>query len=1047
MAAAPPGKFGRFLRRLIFWGVTLAVVLGLAAGGALLYLQKFGVPRFGLVYLQKKLADQGLDVRIGNLRLSGLSRLIGDDVEITSLSPALSAQSRIGLFDFRIQRGALKRFKFQPEQLSIRELQVNWKPDSPSARANSSLVNGLQFDLRFPQRDEMELTALSGRLLNVNVHATGRVSHFSATRNWPWWSAREKKVDWPARIEAWLDQTRKVTIAQPSVLELSVEGDGRDPDTFRITSRLEAAKAEWPGHSAENVRLLLTQSQKTNGMARSQVDLQLSADAVSGLSWRSGAPSLTAVALGSASNQVLTELTWRMKLASFAARTMTGQALTVSSATTLADARTRSCSTRVSAEAPSLQTPWGEVLTNRFEAELAHRLSFRDAWRGKWEYTAGGSTGQLGSIQAVRMSGIASPSSLSARRTANASWGFWEHLAPIQLEWELGVSGVNSPKLRVDSLSCGGTWRAPDVTITNLQSSLYGGQIKANARLNIPSRELTANTSFKFDAHQVSPLLTTNSQRWLAQFSWSEPPDVTAAGRLLLPAWTNRRPNWRLEVMPTIQLSGQFTGSNGAFRGVAVDQARSHFHLTNQVWYLPDLFVQRTNAESTLEYVGDMDTHEYRWRVDARLDPRVVKPLIEGDLASRVVDQFEFSTPASVQGEVWGRWRDASSVRFAGRVAATNFAFRGEACSEFRAGLQLTESALGFSDVFIRRNEQEIRVPGGTYDLLERVVLVTNAVSTMDPSVVTKVIGPKIHEAMEPYRFGQPPTVRVNGRLPTIDIEDADVRFDVVGPAFNYWKFHVRDASGDVHWRGTSLTITNVQANFYDGQLEWHGEFDFSAPVGAALTFNAAVKNARFHDLMSDLGRPANKLEGTLDTEVKITKANSDDWRSWQGSGWVRLRDGFLWDIPIFGFFSPVLNKIVPGLGNSPISAGDATFTIDQSVVETEDLELKSSALRLEYIGTVDVKGRVDARMQAEILRDAWGVGRAVSWMLKPLSKAFEYKITGTVYQPKSEPVYIPKVLLWPLHPFRTIKKIFTPEKKQPPAETRPNVFSEPEEE
>src|SRR5207302_11055356 len=120
-------------------------------------------------------------------------------------------------------------------------------------------------------------------------------------------------------------------------------------------------------------------------------------------------------------------------------------------------------------------------------------------------------------------------------------------------------------------------------------------------------------------------------------------------------------------------------------------------------------------------------------------------------------------------------------------------------------------------------------------------------------------------------------------------------------------------------------------------------------------------------------------LEGSLDGQLTIASANTDDWRSWQGSGQIRLRHGFLWDIPIFGFFSPVLNTIVPGLGKSPISAARASFKIDQSVVQTDDLELKSPALRLLYNGSVDFKGKVNARLQAEILRDAWGVGRVVS--------------------------------------------------------------------
>jgi hypothetical protein len=36
----------------------------------------------------------------------------------------------------------------------------------------------------------------------------------------------------------------------------------------------------------------------------------------------------------------------------------------------------------------------------------------------------------------------------------------------------------------------------------------------------------------------------------------------------------------------------------------------------------------------------------------------------------------------------------------------------------------------------------------------------------------------------------------------------------------------------------------------------------------------------------------------------------------------------------------------------------------------------------------------------------------------------FEYQVTGTLKNPKSEPVYVPKLLLLPLHPIRTLEEI-----------------------
>jgi hypothetical protein len=40
------------------------------------------------------------------------------------------------------------------------------------------------------------------------------------------------------------------------------------------------------------------------------------------------------------------------------------------------------------------------------------------------------------------------------------------------------------------------------------------------------------------------------------------------------------------------------------------------------------------------------------------------------------------------------------------------------------------------------------------------------------------------------------------------------------------------------------------------------------------------------------------------------------------------------------------------------------------------------------------------------------------------MSKLFEYHVTGTLNHPVSEPIYVPKFLLMPLHPIRAIEEI-----------------------
>jgi hypothetical protein len=44
-----------------------------------------------------------------------------------------------------------------------------------------------------------------------------------------------------------------------------------------------------------------------------------------------------------------------------------------------------------------------------------------------------------------------------------------------------------------------------------------------------------------------------------------------------------------------------------------------------------------------------------------------------------------------------------------------------------------------------------------------------------------------------------------------------------------------------------------------------------------------------------------------------------------------------------------------------------------------------------------------------------------------PFTKLFEYKVTGTLDDPKYEPLYVlPKILMIPLHPIQAVKGIFS---------------------
>ena len=309
------------------------------------------------------------------------------------------------------------------------------------------------------------------------------------------------------------------------------------------------------------------------------------------------------------------------------------------------------------------------------------------------------------------------------------------------------------------------------------------------------------------------------------------------------------------------------------------------------------------------------------------------------------------------------------------------------------------------TDARVEQGAQFMSASGLGVDPAAKKAWLTNGLSTLEPAPVFRVIGPKVTETMAPYHFGQPPTVHASGVIPLSEENDvADLHFTVDGGPFNWLRFNLDHVSGGVDWVGNRLSLTNVQGAFYQGSLAASAQFDFSPHEGADFSFDTKVIDTDLHALIADLSPGTNHLEGRLTGELNITDANTTDTQSWNGGGQVELRNGLLWDVPIFGIFSPVLDAFQKGWGQSRADRGSATFSITNSVIYSDDLQLHAPAIEMWYQGRVDFKGRVDATVQARLLRETPLFGPMLDLALLPFTKLFEYQVTGTLSEPKSEP-------------------------------------------
>lgn len=974
-------------------GLLLLILIVVATGA---YLNQIGLPGFLKRPLLQKLHARGVDLQFSRLRLRWYRGIVAENVRFGRVETgATNPQLSLDEVQVRFNHDALKQFKLSLDSLILNGGRLLWTLGESNQATKELAVTNIQTQLRFLPNDLWELDHLKASFAGASLQLSGAVTNASHIRDWKIFHPKAARE--PGRLEENLrrfaETMEKIKLADAAQLKLEVYGDARNLESFNGTLTLDTPGASTPWGTLTNglLNVRLIQPGVTND--HSLVEFRLHADAVH-TPWgvtKSFQLGLHVVPDPNPTNLIQCHLEL------------------------LADQFTTEWAQATNAQ---FSAQWAHSLTNPIPVFGTGKLELADA-RTRW-CTAG----------RILITGSLNSPVVGGPRHADGRWAWWAALEPYFLEWRCQLMDVHARdqtrEFQVKEVACGGLWRAPELTITNLYSELYQGKLEAHASVDVATRKTTFEYVSDFDVQKAAPLLTEKGRQWLEQFSWQSPPVVSGGGDLILPAWTNRHPDFRAEVLPTLDLHGDFQTTQSAFRNVPVSSAHSHFVYSNMTWNLPDLVAIRPEGGIHVACRADDRSKEFYFRIQSGIDIKSVQPLL-GPLEQKVFDMISLAQPPQIDGEIWGRWHEPGRTGFRAQVAISDFTFRGESGTSCQGNLQYTNHILKVANARAERGSQYATVATAVFDFDRKQAAITNGFSTMDPMPGLRMIGQKVAKTMEPYQFFNPPTVRMNGIIPLAPDADVDAHFEIDGGPFQWLKFNIDHISGQAHWVGDHLLLNEAKAAFYQGTLTGSANFNFNHGRGGTdFSFDTIVTDSNLQQLMADLLTHTNQLEGRLSGHLNIASATTRDTNSWFGQGQVDLHNGLIWAIPIFGIFSQVLDDIVPGLGKSRASEASGTFIITNSVIRSDDLEIRAPALRMKYRGTVDFGGRLDAKVEAELLRDAWVVGRVLSTVLWPLTKAFEYKVTGTLSKPIKEPLYIlPKVLSMPFHPFRSLRQIF----------------------
>ena len=1000
-----------------------------------LYVNRAGLPEWAHRRIVAELREKGWDAQFSRLRLRWYRGIVADGLQLSRTNTYAGPHLFVDTAEFRLNSKALRSFEVRPDSVYLSGGRLILPMLGTNAPKQTFVLNKVRGELLFKPDDQWELRYFQGQSLGARVGIRGTITNASLIRDWKL-PKRKPREPGEGQGEFWQDfltQADKVRAIVPPEVRVWFSVDAREPLTFQATVKAVAPGVESPWGSVTNLNLIarLLPPAPSNDAAR--IELHIAAEQPH-TPWGAATNlSLDAHLEPSLTGPVPTNGTVRLELR--AVRSPWGDCARLALDASTAPAATNRAArqTLLTLAMEDMRTQWGSARNARFTTRSIHPATNILPAAVQAEVVAEQArTSWATSLWTRAETSLDLPAAeqwLLGR--TNLSWP--ERIGNIPIDARLALSNAVGGRMEFAQAWITNRWRP---TQLQLDGSFQGsaGSLAANVTLDTGTRRAAFNTSLRGNAHALAGLLTTNAQVWLADYQSAAPLEIQATGGATLAGLDPHRPNWLADTLPTLSVAARVGTGAGAYREVRFSEARALCLFSNSIWQLPEFRIAR--PEGTIEGDAEIDsrTGEFQVKLASTIDPQALRPAFSLRDQREIFEPIEFTIPPLVRGEAQGNLRDWSKLTATGAAAMTNVTYQKQFVRLAKARAGYTNGFLSIYQPLILRDGERAEAEGIGIDIFRERLYLTNAAGNLAPMAVAQAIGPQIVRTIKPFVFDTPPQVHVNGEIPTGPTDGSeDMRFEIDGGSFHWRKLHTDRARASIHWKGQYLILTNMLTR-------WHGAdaigwlwIDFRQPKGGNLKLYVALEGADLHRVVRDFedGR-TNYLEGVFGGGFAITDGSVNDSKTWDGFGNVELKEGLLWDIPAVGIVSPVLNTIVPGLGNVRAKDAKATFTITNGVIHSRDLEIHATAMHLKYRGTINFEGDIDARMEAQLLKGVPFLGPLLSTALWPVGKLFEYRVTGTLNNPRLDEVYfIPKVLLFPLQPIKTLKDVFRDKEKK----------------
>ena len=462
--------------------------------------------------------------------------------------------------------------------------------------------------------------------------------------------------------------------------------------------------------------------------------------------------------------------------------------------------------------------------------------------------------------------------------------------------------------------------------------------------------------------------------------------------------------------------------------GVTIERFRSRLTLTPGRVTLAhiDAVLRRENLSGVLRGEVRVDTGEkiLDGSFISDFDPHLLLPLMDRPHAAflrTLIGRFEFSGPPPHVEFTFRRGLDPTNdfVRVTAKARLEDLCYQGEDVRRSDGTVDVFSDHAGTVcrvDPLVVVRRDGMASGGFTVDTV-RGTVAFEAQSTIRPDVSTRLIGVLTNGVMDDYHFDGTTTITAGGIAALNDPDVNDFHVEVSAHNMAWQWFRAEESSWTLQVKGRTLTVTNLIARAYGGTLNGAARFDFPPPslTNTSFLIEGTLRDADFLRLATDFrGRRADEALGKLGLALRLSGVVPDPERkAVSGEGRVWIDDGRIFSFPIFGGFTEIMTRIVPGLDFVLRQTRlKSDFTLGHGGIETEKISVEGDVLSLAGQGRYAFDGTLDFNVQAYLMREHTLVSKVLRALTYPISKLFEFKLRGTLDEPRWYPEHFSSDML-----------------------------------